>query len=123
MEIYGKIVREDPIPPRRRNPKVSADLETIALKALDKSPQRRYADGSAFAEDLRRCLAGEPIGARPLPGLLRVARKLQRHRSILLPSAAALLVCLVLAAWALVGAAGKRSEQQAIKLFERARPA
>jgi serine/threonine-protein kinase len=97
MEIYGKIMREYPAAPRKLNPKVSVDLETIALKALEKSPAGRYANAEEFAEDLRRCLAGEDILARPLSGAARIWRKAARTRALLFPAAAALLL---LAAWA-----------------------
>ncbi|HVE41566.1 MAG TPA: tetratricopeptide repeat protein [Planctomycetota bacterium] len=97
MEIYGKIMREDPPPPRSLNPRVSVDLETIAMKSLEKSAARRYATAEDFAEDLRRCLAGEDILARPLSTTARVWRKAARYRALLIPAAAALLL---LAAWA-----------------------
>src|SRR5262249_39100968 len=41
------------------------DLDTIVAKALKKNPAQRYASVTAFADDLRRYLAGETISARP----------------------------------------------------------
>jgi predicted Ser/Thr protein kinase len=81
MEIYGKIVGDEPVPPRQLRPKLSPDLQTITLKALEKSPDRRYESAEAFAEDLRRVLDGEPIGARPVGGLERLRRRIAKHRA------------------------------------------
>ena len=53
------------ISPRRLDARIPRDLETIALKAIDKEPALRYSTALAMSEDLRRFLAGEPILARP----------------------------------------------------------
>jgi serine/threonine protein kinase len=45
---------------------IPRDLAVITLKALQKDPARRYGTAQAFADDLRRWLAGEPIHARPV---------------------------------------------------------
>jgi len=67
-EIYGKIMSDDPVAPSRINAGAPRDLETIALKALDKEPSRRYPTAGAMAEDLGRYLAGEPILAHRFVG-------------------------------------------------------
>jgi serine/threonine-protein kinase len=91
-EIYGKIIREEPIPPRTLRPTVSRDLETIAQKALEKVPQNRYPSARKFAEDLRRAREGEPIEARPISGAERLWRKAKKVRALLLPVAGAILL-------------------------------
>ncbi len=100
QEIYGKIEHEEPEAPRRLRPKVSQDLQTLILKAIDKKPHRRYASAQALAEDLRRYLAGEPILARAPSGTVRFWRKVSRHRVVLISTVAAVLGAL-LGAWAI----------------------
>ena len=45
------------------------DIETIALKALEKERDRRYQSATALQEDIGHYLADEPIAARP-PGAI-----------------------------------------------------
>ena len=70
------------------------DLDWIVMKALEKDRNRRYESASAFAADLRRYLAGEPVVARP-PTLSYRAGKFIRRRKGPVISAAALLLALV----------------------------
>jgi tetratricopeptide (TPR) repeat protein len=75
VELYHKINKEEPISPRRLNRRVSAVLETICLKAMDKDPEIRYAGAAELASDLRKYLAGEAVRARA-PGMsVRFMRK------------------------------------------------
>jgi eukaryotic-like serine/threonine-protein kinase len=100
LETLEQVRTQEPVPPRRLQPKLPRDLETICLKCLDKQPGRRYAGADALAEDLRRFLDGEPIRARPV-GRLERARKWARRR----PALAALLVLSGAVGVALVGGA------------------
>src|SRR4030095_5072027 len=38
QEIYAAILKNDPVPPRKHNPKVSRQLEIVILKALERDP-------------------------------------------------------------------------------------
>jgi eukaryotic-like serine/threonine-protein kinase len=62
----NQVRNDDPVSPRRLNPAVPLDLETICLKCLEKDPARRYADAHELALELNRFLCDEPIVARPI---------------------------------------------------------
>jgi serine/threonine-protein kinase len=77
-EVFSRILSEDPAPPRRFNDKVHSDLETIALKAIERDPARRYPTAREFADELRRYLSGEAIQARPAGVGRRFYRRLRK---------------------------------------------
>ncbi len=85
------VLSDEIVPPRRFNPKVHLDLETIAMRALARERERRYPTARAFAEDLRRFLDGEPIEARPPTLWVRARKTVRRHRAL---TASMLLVVL-----------------------------
>ncbi len=64
QELLRQIALDDPLPPRRINPAVPRDLETIILKATAKDPSNRYATARELAADLGRFLDDQPILAR-----------------------------------------------------------
>jgi len=90
-EIVHKVVHEEPVPPRRLNPAVGRDLETVILTAMDKDPARRYANAGELAKDLTRLLADEPIAARPTPWTWRAWRRVRKNPAALGLAAVALL--------------------------------
>ena len=56
------------------------DLDNIVAKALKKSPAERYPTVNAFADDLRRYLAHEPVSARGDVFWYRAAKFARRNR-------------------------------------------
>jgi serine/threonine protein kinase/Tfp pilus assembly protein PilF len=91
IATVAQVRQDEPVSPRRLQPTVPRDLETICLKCLQKEPGRRYATAEELAEDLRRFRAGEPIWARPVGKGERIIRWCRRK-----PGVACLLVALVL---------------------------
>jgi serine/threonine-protein kinase len=67
------------------------DLDTILLKALKRDPKERYTSVSALADDLRRYLKSEPIGARPDTLIYRAEKFVRRNRSAVLLATLAFL--------------------------------
>jgi serine/threonine protein kinase len=48
MEVYHKILEEEPTPPRKHDSRVNADINTIILKAIEKDLTRRYQTRSTW---------------------------------------------------------------------------
>ncbi len=99
----NRVIEMDPIPPTALNAGVHRDLEAICLKALEKDPARRYATMHEFAADLARFLDGEPIVARPVSPLRRLARRLARNRPAAIAAVVAVLVAVVAIALGVAG--------------------
>jgi eukaryotic-like serine/threonine-protein kinase len=93
LDTVQLLKTEEPVPPRRLEPKVPRDLETICLKCLQKEPRKRYPSALALAEDLARFGAGQPIEARPVHAVERLWRLLRRNP---LPASLAGLIFLLL---------------------------
>ena len=118
---------------RRRFRELRGDLDTCVLKALREDPAERYESAGALADDLRRYLAGEPIGARREPFLSRLRRRIRGN-----PVPAILAAVLVVAlAWtvtvrfldgeseavssAVPAGADSVADSEAMRLYERGR--
>jgi eukaryotic-like serine/threonine-protein kinase len=98
LETLDQVRTAEPVPPRRLQPNLPRDLETICLKCLHKEPEKRYAGADLLAEDLRRFGAGEPVLARPTPAWERLLKWVRRR-----PAVAALVATAGLALLGLLG--------------------
>ena len=73
--------------PKHLAGRLAGDLDWIALKALEKDRNRRYASAESFADDVERYFRGEMIAARPASPWYRLRKFARRNRA---PVAAAL---------------------------------
>ena len=82
VDTLMQVIKQDPVPIRQLNSEVPLDLETIALKCLEKEIPRRYGSARLLADELKRFLNGEPILARPVSAVERTWRWCQRNRLV-----------------------------------------
>ena len=83
---------------------VNGDLNSIALKALEKVRGRRYPSVTEFAADIQRYIEHRPVLASPARKLYRARKFLRRHRPAAFGAAAALALILLsgLTVWSFV---------------------
>jgi hypothetical protein len=115
------IMHTDPPAPRRVNPSVPRDLETICLKAMAKDPADRFTKASDFAEQLRRWLDGESV-IRP-PSLIERARRWRKRNRRLARAIAATTVVLMVAGAIAIEGNWRAAEQARLRTGVEAREA
>lgn len=100
----------------------STDLDFIVIKCLEKIRWRRYETASDLAQDLRRYLNNEPVGARPAGLSYRFQKFVRRNR---LPFAAAAIAVTALVAAVVISSVqmfkARRAEQAATEQAQIAR--
>ena len=77
-QLIHAILLEPPVRPRELNSRVSAELERIILKCLEKDPENRYQSAKEISVDLRRLEAPASIsgmGAARIPSPRKTTKK------------------------------------------------
>ena len=97
LDTLQQVKLAEPVSPSRLVPGIPRDVETIALKCLEKSPSRRYLTAKDLADDLDRFADNSPILARPVSAWERGWKWTARR-----PAVAALGLALVVLSTALV---------------------
>jgi len=121
QEVLRKIAQDDPTPPRRLNPAIPRELETILLKAMNKEPGSRYDTAQELADDLRRFLDDKPIKAKRPTVWKHVAKWSRRHRTAV--TAAVVILILATAALGASTVLIARERAQVVRQRDRARKA
>jgi serine/threonine protein kinase len=79
--IYA-VSQTDPELPRKVEPQIPADLETIVMKCLQKRGMQRYQTAKALADDIRAWLEDRPISARPPTFFEKFVKLFWRQKAI-----------------------------------------
>lgn len=97
-----RVIREAEPPPPSARPgggpwrsAMSADLDWIVMKCLEKDRARRYETVGGLVEDIRRHLDHEPVQARPPGAAYRLRKLVRRHQTACL--AGLLIACSLIA--------------------------
>jgi tetratricopeptide (TPR) repeat protein len=98
------------------------DLDNIVLKAMEKTPSRRYAHADDLAEDIRCYLEGRPVSARAATFGYRAAKFARRNKALAGAALAAVLALTLGLGVALWQARAARKEREiAERRFDLAR--
>ena len=95
IEDLEKSAQQRKISPRQFQRRLRGDLDWIALKAVEKDRNRRYASASELAADIRRHLNHETVTAGR-PSLAYKASKFVRRNRALVTGFAAVLIVLII---------------------------
>lgn len=101
LQAMNQICEAEPIHIRAIAPGLGREIEAICAKALHRDKTHRYQSAADLAADIRRFLRKEPIEARSDSTLYVLSKNVQRYRA---PIAAALLLVVLLAAFAVYAA-------------------
>lgn len=82
IQVLEQHQHTEPIAPSRIDPSIAKDIENVCLKAIAKSPQRRYQTAKDLADDLQRFLDGKPVNARETTQLEKAWLWVGRNRSL-----------------------------------------
>lgn len=106
-EASRVVCEQVPLPLRSLDKSIPREVSAICERCLQKSPRHRYHSAGELAADIGRFLAGQPVWAKPsglrLPEFLRTLNDNNIR-------AAALVGCLALIGWWLVGRGASKSE-------------
>ena len=121
QKLLRQISCDEPVSPRKRNPQIPRDLETIVQKAMAKEPDQRYSTAQKLADDLERFLADQPILARRPTFPEKASRWSRRHHRFMISVGSLLVVGAMVMAWGM--AALWREQNRAHAALEKAQQA
>jgi non-specific serine/threonine protein kinase/serine/threonine-protein kinase len=116
----ARMIREEaPVPPSTLDRTLRGDVETIALKALEKDRDHRYQSAADLRKDIDRYLRGEEIEARRPSVRYKLGKFVRRNRALAAATGSVAVVLVlatigmgVLTSWALRERTQSREAQQ-----------
>jgi serine/threonine protein kinase len=110
--LIQQITHGEPVRPRKLNPSIPRDLETIVLKASARERGQRYVSAGDLLEDLQNFVEDRPIRARRVTSAERLWRWCRRNKALASVGAIALALLLLVAVTASVGFVSTRNALQ-----------
>lgn len=110
--LIKQVADTDPPAPRKLNPNIPQDLETIVLKATAREPRARYATARDLAEDLEAFLDDRPIRARRTTAISRGWKWCRRNPAVASLAASTLFAVSFAAVTGWVGYAGAEARRK-----------
>lgn len=95
--VLEAVKNELPRRPRFYRKDLSPELEAVILKALQKEPERRYADAEEFADDIDRARTGRQVSARLASTSARLWTAMRRYDQFVV--AAAVMLAMAIGGW------------------------
>lgn len=120
VAIIQEVLEGDPVGPRTHDPTIPREVETVCLKAMRRRPRDRYASATELADDLDRCLRGEPILAAPPTVLDNLRWFARRNRAAVLALTAAVLAASAVAMFGVATWQGSERRQEELRQREAA---
>jgi len=98
LAVLDAVVSRAPVSLEAREPGVPLDLLAIVERAMARDPAMRYPSARELADDLRRFLSGQLVGAHRYSRRQLLRRWLARHRSVLAVAGIGLAIVAIVAA-------------------------
>ena len=112
-ELLHAVLAGRPEPLLTNTPAAPRALAAIVSRAMEREPAARYPSAEAFAEDLRRFVAGRLVGAHDYSPAELGRLWLRRHRGVASVAAASLVTLTALAGLAFVRVDAERDRAEA----------
>lgn len=103
-QLVDSILHYPPIMPRAVNPRLSAELERIIVKCLEKDPNNRYQSAKDLEVDLRQLVSGTTTARAVHRG--RASQGIRSGRTLLIAAGATLLIAAIVFGFDLGGSRG-----------------
>jgi predicted Zn-dependent protease/predicted Ser/Thr protein kinase len=82
VELYNRIIHDEPVPPTKVKPQLTKAFETVCLKGMAKHPEDRYPTAALFADDVRALLTGGSVAAKTDNVAGRAIKNLKRRGTV-----------------------------------------